>query len=298
MAEPASAATRAPHVATADAPVPNWGRLVATGSGTAAWNRRHPDEIAQTIPHHLVLFSFRSFARRETRLGGARIRTAAALGGATEIVPAYADYWARWHEDKEVAAFSLRADWLDRLAQERLGRDRVELCADALPVIDPQVAVLGRMLRDELSRGDDWPFLELKLDAMFQLLGAHLLQFYGQMGRPLPSQKGGLGPRRWRDVRAYLDANVAAPVRLDELASVAGLSPSYFLRAFARETGTTPHRYLVRLRLERTRELLTATKLPLAEVAATAGFASQSHMTNLMRREHGMTPGQVRAGAT
>lgn len=287
--------TAAPHVATASAPVPNWGRLATLGYGAAAWNRRHADEIAQSIPHHLVLFSFKPFVNRETRLGGTRIRTATAHGGMTEVVPAHADYWARWHEDKEVAVFSLGAEWLDRLAHDRLGISKAELCVDALPVFDEQIAVLGRMLKGEMRRGGTSPILELKLDAMFQLLGARLLQAYGQTGRLPAPHKGGLGPRRWRMVRAYLDANAAAPVRLDDLAAVAGLSPSHFLRAFKMETGTTPHRYLVRLRLELAHGLIRATTLPLSEIAIRAGFANQSHLTNLMRRTHGATPGQIRS---
>ncbi|MBB6510236.1 hypothetical protein F4695_003622 [Rhizobium soli] len=81
-----------PHVATADTPVPNWGRLVRSDFGTAAWNRRNAGEISQSIPHHLVLLSFKPFSNRESRLGGTRIRTASAASGCCEIVPAGADY--------------------------------------------------------------------------------------------------------------------------------------------------------------------------------------------------------------
>ena len=57
--------TGTPHIATAAMPVPNWGRQVSSEFGTASWNRRDADEISQTIPHHIVLLSFKPINNRE-----------------------------------------------------------------------------------------------------------------------------------------------------------------------------------------------------------------------------------------
>ncbi|KQT92693.1 hypothetical protein ASG60_21180 [Methylobacterium sp. Leaf469] len=282
-----------PDVATAEDPVPNWGRLVRTDFGTAAWNKRDAGEISQTIPHHLVLFSFAPFANRETRLGGTRIRTASATSGMCEIVPAGADYWARWHEHKEVAAFALSERWLDKVAQDSFDLPSATVMSDALPVLDRRVAILGEMLRDELRCDADTGMPDLQLDSLLNLLGFHLLKQYG--ARSVKQVGAGLSDRQFRRLRDYMSANFAGTVKLDDIASVVGLSSSQLLRTFRQRTGTSPHQYLTRMRLDHARTLILGGPMSLAEIALTCGFSSQSHLTSVMRREDGLTPGALRA---
>ncbi|MEM8822263.1 MAG: helix-turn-helix transcriptional regulator, partial [Pseudomonadota bacterium] len=56
----------------------------------------------------------------------------------------------------------------------------------------------------------------------------------------------------------------------------------------------TPHQWLRRERLLRAQAMLSETDTPVAEVAYATGFSSQSHLTTIMRREHGVTPGAYR----
>ncbi len=286
-------ASALPHVATADMPVPNWGRLVRSDRGTAAWNRRDADEISQSIPHHLVLLSFKPFTDRESRLGGTRIRTASAASGACEIVPAGADYWARWHESKEVAAFSLSQLWLDRVAQSDLDLPAATVNADALPIVDRRVALIGGMLRDELRSSPGATMANLELDSLLTLLGIHLIKQYGVV-RP-QKDLGGLSDRQFRHVREFMVAHLTDGVKLDALADVVGLSSSQLMRSFRRRTGTSPHQYFTRLRLDQARSLIVGGPRTLADIALSCGFSSQSHLTAIMRREDGLTPGALRS---
>jgi len=96
-----------------------------------------------------------------------------------------------------------------------------------------------------------------------------------------------------RRVREYLDAHFSGNPNLGSIARAAGLSPFHLLRVFADATGRTPHAYLTQLRVDRARELLS-TPLPLARIASDCGFADQSHLTRLFRRQVGLTPGNFR----
>lgn len=89
--------------------------------------------------------------------------------------------------------------------------------------------------------------------------------------------------------RARIDADPAAQHRLDALAQACGLSRYAFLRAFARLTGLTPHAYVQQQRLHLARRLLARGE-PVAQAAADAGFADQSHLTRLFVRDYGVTP--------
>ena len=92
-----------------------------------------------------------------------------------------------------------------------------------------------------------------------------------------------------------LRLHFAEQMPLSELCESAGTSVFHACRVFRRATGTTLHSYRRELRLRHALAMLIDGDAPLAEVAAAAGFASQSHLTNLFRARFRKTPGAVRA---
>ena len=111
-----------------------------------------------------------------------------------------------------------------------------------------------------------------------------------QRARPM----GGLAPGALRKVREHIETRLAQKIDLDHLACVAGLSTSYFSRAFKQSIGMPPHRYVMMRRLAAAAELIRKTSRPLAEVAIDAGFSDQSHFTRIFARMTGETPGALR----
>ena len=77
---------------------------------------------------------------------------------------------------------------------------------------------------------------------------------------------------------------------LVDLATVAQTSPAHFARLFKCATGQTPHQYVITCRMERAKQLLTETTLPLHEIGARVGYADQSHFTALFRQYVATTP--------
>jgi AraC family transcriptional regulator len=116
--------------------------------------------------------------------------------------------------------------------------------------------------------------------------------FVGRLS--LPTSKG-LSPDRLRRVRDYIEAHLNDELSLGVLANVACLSPYHFSRSFKEATGLGPQRYVRQTRLERAKRLLYQTDQPLRQIALEAGFADQSHLTFVFRRELGTTPGRFRA---
>jgi AraC-like DNA-binding protein len=90
---------------------------------------------------------------------------------------------------------------------------------------------------------------------------------------------------------ARIDRDPTSPVKLAELAEVAGTSRFRLLRGFVREVGATPHAYLVQRRVDLARRLL-ADGRPIVEAAMDSGFADQSHFTRAFVRQFGVTPGR------
>jgi AraC family transcriptional regulator len=85
-------------------------------------------------------------------------------------------------------------------------------------------------------------------------------------------------------------------MRIGDLAALAGLSRFHFARVFRATVGTTPHRYVLERRLERARRLLKTTATAVRDIAVATGFADQSHLTRLVKRRFGVTPGALRSG--
>ncbi|WP_342238199.1 AraC family transcriptional regulator [Inquilinus sp. OTU3971] len=102
--------------------------------------------------------------------------------------------------------------------------------------------------------------------------------------------RGGLASWQKRRVDRYLRRSLHRPLRLEELAEQAALSVSHFARAFKDSFGTTPHGYIIRLRLERAQRLMLATSDPLSQIALACGLTNQAHLSKLFRRWLGETP--------
>jgi AraC family transcriptional regulator len=106
--------------------------------------------------------------------------------------------------------------------------------------------------------------------------------------------RGGLPPRVLRRIREYINGNIDQRISVELLAGLANLSVCYFVRAFKQSTGITPHDYLIRQRVERTKQLLSDSDMPLSEIALVAGFADQSHFSRRFRQHVGMSPRDYR----
>ena len=88
----------------------------------------------------------------------------------------------------------------------------------------------------------------------------------------------------------FIADNYSRDLSLAELSAVAGMSSFHFAREFKRSTGTTPHQYLIKYRIDRAKALLAESKMPLVEVGFRSGFSHQSHFTRLFHKLTGTTP--------
>jgi AraC family transcriptional regulator len=100
---------------------------------------------------------------------------------------------------------------------------------------------------------------------------------------------------RVRTVLDYIRTNVRSDLTLSGLAESVHLSVPYFCKLFKAATGTSPGQYLIKFRLEKTRELLASTHLPVKWVMAQAGFKDKSNFVRHFRRAYGVTPTEYRS---
>jgi AraC-like DNA-binding protein len=96
--------------------------------------------------------------------------------------------------------------------------------------------------------------------------------------------------RRLLRGRDFLLSSLSEPIRLNDIAAAACLSPFHFHRTFTRAFGETPHQYLTRHRLRRAAQLLCGTPLSTTEICVATGFESLSSFSDLFRRHYGAPP--------
>jgi len=102
---------------------------------------------------------------------------------------------------------------------------------------------------------------------------------------------------RIRAVINFMETNLQRKISLSDLASVANLSASHLSRLFNIHTGFSPTEYLIRLRVEKARELLRRGSLSVKEVMALVGFNSKSNFARQFKRYVGPAPSEYRRRA-
>ena len=91
----------------------------------------------------------------------------------------------------------------------------------------------------------------------------------------------------------YMEQHFGERIYLDQICRYAGLSKSALLRAFTKEKGVTPYRYLEAVRIGAAKRML-AEGVPPAETAMRTGFSDQSHFANYFSQFIGLAPGLYR----
>jgi transcriptional regulator GlxA family with amidase domain len=99
-----------------------------------------------------------------------------------------------------------------------------------------------------------------------------------------------------RQLLEVIEANLDQPLTLDVMAAHVGISALYLARAFKAAIGQSPRHYVLACRIDRAKELLRNTEMPIIDVALSVGFSSQRHLSHWMLRHTGVTPPSI-AGA-
>jgi AraC family transcriptional regulator len=249
-----------------------------------------PSELPEkALPEHVLITHVDGPARTDIWLAGTA-RSVDGCPGELCVLPAETPYAVRRDLPGRIVATLLNTHLLEQTADEGQRRRRIDL-EPRLGARDPLLDALSRALTEEVL--NDNAGGPLYAETLGAALAAQLWRNHAGGSVPL-RRRGGLASNTLRALTEYIEAHLAEPIRLQELANLAGMSTYQLARRFKESQGVPPHQYLLRRRIERAREMLRQPDSTILDVALSCGFASQSHFASAFRMLTGVTPRRYR----
>lgn len=123
-----------------------------------------------------------------------------------------------------------------------------------------------------------------------------LYQLYHDSTNPLVNSSIPLSPHYGtiKRVLEYIENNVEQKIMLDDLARLTNLSPNHFHKIFTEAMGITPNAYITKIKLDRAKELLIRTDLPISEISTRCGFENIPYFSYLFKKQVDVSPGEFR----
>jgi AraC-like DNA-binding protein len=193
------------------------------------------------------------------------------------LVPAGSDYSGR--------TIRIEPGFLSTCLSQIVGNRQERLSVDRPVIHDRPLSQAILRLYTVLER----PGTRLEKEyGLLKVLDALHTRHGRAMSRPSIARDDRMPIRRARD---FLQDCYQENTSLAHLASLAGMTPFHFAKAFTRHVGVPPHAYQIQIRLRKATDLLAMGK-PHVEVALETGFCDQSHFCRAFKKKFGITPGQ------
>jgi AraC family transcriptional regulator len=272
------------------------------GSSSLGWTDVRAEHFRMTLNHelefppmaqHLLILYRRPPEHMSLRTEGL-IKISPPEPGSVAIIPAGSTVEGVWRGSSDATHIQVGPQLIARVAAEAcdVDPDRVEL-----PVVynlaHPQLQAAMLALHAELTSGGTGG--RLLAESLSNVLAVHLVRQATGNKQAAHRRRGRLPTPKLRAALDYIETHLDSELTLNEVAAVAHLSPYHFARMFKASTGLPPHQYVIGRRVERAKRLLQGDgELPLAQVAARAGFWDQGHFTRHFKRLVGVTPKRFR----
>lgn len=260
---------------------------------TRPWGHGALHNHLPALAGHVIITYYGTPQEILWRTGGERLLSTTRPGSITIIPQGYDGDWDI-AGPIGVSHVFLTEERLQACAEQLAQGGRTDLLA-RVGFDDPIAARVMEMLGREASVAD--PSSRLFVEQATDLLCTQLLRSHSSFAA-LPSSppRGGLAGWQVRKVTDYMREHLGSSIGLDELAGTIGLSRFHFCTAFRQATGSTPHQWLVRLRMERARQLLADAGFPITDVALAVGYETPSSFAASFRKATGTTPTAYRRG--
>lgn len=260
----------------------------------AAHTLEHPHESF----HHSVPFFWLSMGLRDTEVRrniSGRDELAVLPACSISLAEPLTSVDCLIGNETEAVHVFIRPELLHEVASELFELDAAQV--SLLPVFGEKSLSLSWLLRSiKQSLTESVNLSKLKIDYMSRALCADLLaKFSARPARPVAAEQFScLTSRQVRRIDDYIFEYLNRDIQINELASLCAMGRTTFHQRFKATMHMTPHQYVIRLRVSKAKEMLSASTLPLSEIGFACGFSDQAHFATLFKRIAGTTPASFR----
>lgn len=149
------------------------------------------------------------------------------------------------------------------------------------------IVLLNRILREkeEADLGSDFLNHLLVLELFVFISRALKMEWENSIKNKSPKLKELIGASQ-----NYIHNNFERDISIGDIAKFIFLSKSYFAKAFKDEIGTSPMNYLLKIRVQRAKELLSETDVKICDIALNIGFSNQQRFNEIFKKYTNVTP--------
>jgi AraC-like DNA-binding protein/quercetin dioxygenase-like cupin family protein len=152
----------------------------------------------------------------------------------------------------------------------------------------PRLEKLFKKLHRAFKSNDLLATLSVKA-AMYELLGF----IWTEESKALKFTSTSFG-HRWNDILHFIEEHIMEPISVEQMARTFNYSPKYFFRYFKQTFGISPHQYIVKLKMERAKQLLLTTDWQVSFIANKVGMERTS-FSRIFQKYTNMTPRQFQS---
>src|SRR5579875_947105 len=219
--------------------------------------RYHGSDVEVPPMRDFIIVAYRrGDTAMRRRVDGDWINESLHPGDVSLLTRAVESHWV-WPRDIEVVHVYLTLDELASTCRQMYERDvqDVEL-HDEVRADDPAIHHTAMAIAREAAQGGAGS--KLLVDALSCQLCVHILRRHADVlfRAPASERETGLTFAQQRAVRDYIHAHLDQTISLDHLAASVALSRFHFARRFRQSTGTTPHEFVLRERVEQAKVML------------------------------------------
>jgi AraC-like DNA-binding protein len=216
-----------------------------------------------------------------------------AFSGNTETITPYA-HFDIFYSHRRVESFPTRQGQIDLSAYHELMQPVLNQFSDVqIPhVFRPSHPIVFRDMFVKAIQLWQEPDSLQQQEASI-LLAQVVLQLLREFGS-MKTRKINDSDRFLEWIESYMSFHLADPLSIQVMANRARLSPSRFSALFRQHFGMSPHRYLLKMRINHAKDLLMKSKLSISQIAEYCGFTDIFHFSKMFSQYTSVSPSQYR----
>ncbi|MGI6684949.1 MAG: AraC family transcriptional regulator [Bacillota bacterium] len=187
-------------------------------------------------------------------------------------------------------AISVKKDFFERIASEAIGTSEYKIGNKEYAYSKDLFDLIGSFQRELMDYGESYPLMleSISTQIVFQLIR--------DMNIDSSAKRNKLNKENKYIIKAieFMQNYYSSNITINDICSMIYLSPCHFKRLFKEYTGRTPYQYLMFIRIERAKEILSEERYSIEEVARMCGFVNSGHFSTAFKRIVGMSPSEYR----